>query len=376
MQDQSQPDSRRAPIPSEQTVPADAPALDCAHAANPAFSAQAVADDAEAQQSLGPAHISMSQLVKNAVAYIAGCLGACASIVGVQYVVGFVYGLFILTMNRVIADSGFSYAKAYNEGVTYALVVAQFISLAILLCWWRHIRYCSFSMSRRKSLRGGGATLQRVVGVILLGLGLQGMTSFLLDVILPLIPSLLHNYNEAMESSGLSEFSFITVLASTVLAPISEEIALRGLTLEFLLRLLCPEQRDSWARRQQLRRLRLPLELAPELSVEPLRFWIANVIQAIIFGILHGNVVQSIYTFAVGLVLGWMVYRTGRLRFGIGVHLVLNFSGYFINVLFALLAIFGLIGQFAGFVLIFAVGLILFIRGTAPKAGAGLDANA
>lgn len=53
----------------------------------------------------------------------------------------------------------------------------------------------------------------------------------------------------------------------------------------------------------------------------------AVVISALLFGLFHGNFYQLFYAAGVGLVLGWLKARTGRLRWGIALHMGINFMG-------------------------------------------------
>ena len=49
-------------------------------------------------------------------------------------------------------------------------------------------------------------------------------------------------------------------------------------------------------------------------------FWAANILQALYFGIIHGNLVQGGYAFLAGMVLGYLVKRNGTLAAGILCH--------------------------------------------------------
>ena len=63
------------------------------------------------------------------------------------------------------------------------------------------------------------------------------------------------------------------------------------------------------------------------------RFWAANAIQALVFGVMHLNVVQGVYAFALGLLLGWVFRRTGRLRAAVLLHMAVNASSMLMDVL-------------------------------------------
>ena len=66
-----------------------------------------------------------------------------------------------------------------------------------------------------------------------------------------------------------------------------------------------------------------------------MKFAAANVIQALFFGILHMNLVQGIYAFAVGLVLGYVAGKCRTVFLPILLHLCFNIAG---TVLAALLS--------------------------------------
>lgn len=56
--------------------------------------------------------------------------------------------------------------------------------------------------------------------------------------------------------------------------------------------------------------------------------WIAIVISALIFGFIHLNLAQGVHAFVIGLLLGWMYYRTGSILPGLVFHGVNNSVAY------------------------------------------------
>ncbi len=54
---------------------------------------------------------------------------------------------------------------------------------------------------------------------------------------------------------------------------------------------------------------------------------LAVVCSALIFGLFHGNFNQFVYATALGLVLGYVYLKTGKLRYTVGVHMGVNFLG-------------------------------------------------
>lgn len=131
--------------------------------------------------------------------------------------------------------------------------------------------------------------------------GAQCVLGVILQVVSEISPSVFDGYNEIMESVDLS--SVWMMLVAVILAPIGEEIAFRGMTFKF----------------------------ARKLSGN---FWIANIIQALCFGIAHGNIVQGSYAFGMGLVLGLLYKKYNSLIATMLAHLIFNFCGLFIDGLF------------------------------------------
>ena len=54
---------------------------------------------------------------------------------------------------------------------------------------------------------------------------------------------------------------------------------------------------------------------------------LAVVTSALMFGLFHGNLSQLFYAFALGLVFGYVYLKTGRLRYSVGMHMLINFLG-------------------------------------------------
>lgn len=84
-----------------------------------------------------------------------------------------------------------------------------------------------------------------------------------------------------------------------ILAPIAEEMVFRGAILRKLLTLLGNK-----------------------------RHWAAIALSAVLFGLLHGNLPQFIHAFVIGLLLGWLYYRTDSVIPGILFHWVNNTVAY------------------------------------------------
>jgi len=53
----------------------------------------------------------------------------------------------------------------------------------------------------------------------------------------------------------------------------------------------------------------------------------AVVVSAALFGLFHGNLSQFFYAFALGLVFGYVYITSGKLRYSVGMHMLINFLG-------------------------------------------------
>lgn len=80
-----------------------------------------------------------------------------------------------------------------------------------------------------------------------------------------------------------------------ILAPFAEEVVFRGAILRKLLGMM-----------------------------DEKRHWVAIAISALVFGLVHLNIPQGIHAFLIGLLLGWMYYRTRSILPGILFHWVNN----------------------------------------------------
>lgn len=88
-------------------------------------------------------------------------------------------------------------------------------------------------------------------------------------------------------------------LALGIFVPVAEELVFRGAILRSLLGLFSEQMH-----------------------------WVAIVLSALIFGAIHMNLAQGIHAFVLGLLIGWMYYRTKSIIPGIALHWVNNSVAY------------------------------------------------
>lgn len=140
-----------------------------------------------------------------------------------------------------------------------------------------------------------------IAAMLLCAIGIQYACSNALNFVYLVKPSWMEGYLQLMEAVGFADMDFIVILASVILAPIGEEVLFRGITLR----------------------------LAKNAGMN---FFMANMIQAICFGIAHLNVVQGIYAFVMGLILGYIYEKYNSLYVPILLHALINFFGTVVSV--------------------------------------------
>lgn len=174
---------------------------------------------------------------------------------------------------------------------TVISIIFSVFCIALFAIWY--YRSCSgnFKLNIKKDFHGF-----EILGIVLLVPGTQFMSSIVTGMISMAFPSWLEDYMELIENAGLSgEVSLLMMIYSVCLAPISEELIFRGVTL-------------------RIARRAFP-------------FWIANFIQALLFGIFHMNPLQGCYTFILGLFMGYICEKGGTLYHAIFFHFLFNLWG-------------------------------------------------
>lgn len=189
----------------------------------------------------------------------------------------------------------------YSTKAIYGVLLYHVIDVLVFGAWYY------FVWGKKK--RPDGVEKIKLIKwpvIILLGMLLQVLVSAVLNIIYVLAPELLANYMQMMQSVGLGEMSWFIILATVILAPIGEELLCRGIMLK----------------------------LAGKVTD---KFWIANTIQALAFGVIHMNWVQGIYAFVLGLILGYLYGKYQNIFACMVLHAVINFSSNYIDQFFLLL---------------------------------------
>lgn len=181
-------------------------------------------------------------------------------------------------------------ASDMNFNIIASIIFSVFC-IALFAIWYYRSCGGNLKINIKKSFHP-----YEILGIVLLIPGAQFMSSIVTSMIAVFFPNWFEDYMELIESAGLSgDVPLIMMIYAVLLAPIGEELIFRGVTL-------------------RIARRAFP-------------FWIANIIQALLFGIFHMNPLQGCYTFLLGLFMGYICEKGGTLYHAILFHFLFNLWG-------------------------------------------------
>ncbi len=236
------------------------------------------------------------------IGYFFLALAPAAACFVLQILIGAVYAIAMGVVKLVIfmvQNPGVSESIAmeyYMQETMNALVGGVFfyhlLSLPIFGLWYYFGCKKPKLKESAKHVSWKAVVIATIGGIVMLLMsnGLVGIETYLM-------PEYVENFVESMEMMDIG-FNVLATIATVVLAPIGEEILCRGLILYYA-------------------KKALP------------KFWMANILQAFLFGVIHGNLIQGIYAFADGLLMGWLAERYKSLLPCMLMHFVVNFSTTF-----------------------------------------------
>ncbi|MDZ5255160.1 type II CAAX endopeptidase family protein [Clostridium sp. LIBA-8841] len=236
---------------------------------------------------------------------------------------GFFIG-FYFVVNQVGSDS-FNVLEVLTPVMYHLSLVSDLIMLLVLFLIYLGAKEKLFKSCRFNRIQGN-----TIPYIIIFSIGLTMLILFLMGVFSSLLPSIFESYSIVGNAMLATHNSVLSLIIVIVLIPIFEEIFFRGVIFGFL--------RDNY------------------------KFPIALIVQALVFGILHGNLVQSVYAFILGLFLGAIFYYTNSLYASILSHITYNLFGILILPL--------IVSSLQGFspilvnIIFVAIALILLIFGS------------
>ena len=165
------------------------------------------------------------------------------------------------------------------------------------------IIFCGYLYSRKvevkESIKNGFKTLKQpkvIIPIVIIAILLQLIVSLLIYILENMFHGIFTEYTH-METALKLNRSILYLIGTVIAGPIAEEMVFRGLTLKIL--------REEFS------------------------YVIAIIIQALLFGVYHGNVIQFVYASLMGILFGFMVKKYDSIIPGIVMHAIINASFFF-----------------------------------------------
>lgn len=135
-----------------------------------------------------------------------------------------------------------------------------------------------------------------LIGLLLMVVGMQILINFVYSGVELFHPEWFTTYKKLMDQTNFSTIGAALMTIYAIFgAPIHEELVFRGVTLHY--------------------------------AKKAMPFWLANLLQALLFGVMHLNIIQGTYAFVAGLLLGYVYQHTKSLRVSIIFHMLFNLMG-------------------------------------------------
>ena len=213
------------------------------------------------------------------------------------------------------AVTGLQTGLEISSDVLYLISIVAEIVCGIVFAVW----YLFLTQGERKGKLAKFLTFKHAVLFLGLGIGSQFLTSGGMSLIQSFFPKVFSDYSEIMKMLTSGSLGMV-LLFTIILAPITEELIFRGIIYRFA-------GGDNY-------------------------FLAANIFQAVLFGIYHGNIVQGIYAAGLGFLLGYTFHKYQTIAAPMLLHMMINASS-------VLLGIFP--SNMAGIITITMLGGVLFI---------------
>ncbi|MFR3072537.1 MAG: lysostaphin resistance A-like protein [Paeniclostridium sp.] len=205
--------------------------------------------------------------------------------------IGLCIGLIILN-NLMIGVISFIFAafaknpNDFDQNLYILVFIGDLITLILV-----HLMFLGYDKKILSKELFKKISMQNIINIILFGIGCSVVLLILTGTLSRIFPE----YESVANELQLASNSWISLIITIFLAPICEEILFRYVIFGYL------KERYSLI--------------------------IAIIGQALAFGLAHGNIVQGIYTFIVGIALALIYIYSGSLVGSIVLHITFNMCG-------------------------------------------------
>lgn len=205
---------------------------------------------------------------------------------GIQLIVGFAFGILVTVYMMLSGNADLTALESdLMEYTTIIVLISN--TLSLLFIWL-------FFIIRKKRLLAEvqlrKCSVKQLVAVVLLGLGFSNVLSWVIEMI-PFPENLVESFVTSHDALSIGN-PIINFISVVIVAPVFEEIFFRGLIYT---------------------RLKSGMPTV-----------IAAVFSAVVFGVMHGEIIWMLYAFVVGLMLVWVFEKTKSLLACIVMHVANN----------------------------------------------------
>ncbi len=197
----------------------------------------------------------------------------------------------VRTIESIMSDA---YRQPMN--IAYMTLARYILYILIFGIWLYHIS----SSDERKSIVRRPAILTTAL-LVAAGWSGQIFVDSILTLVRPYFPNTFENYDKLTTNVTGAGSSWVLLLAVFVAAPIGEELLFRGLMQRYI-----------------------KTFFGKVFTKNVAIFTVLT--QALLFALYHGNIVQGIYAFIMGIFLGVLALQFGSLIPGILFHMAINIS--------------------------------------------------
>ena len=188
-----------------------------------------------------------------------------------------------------------------NDIVGISILVAHILTLISFGIWFYYLLGRPHFKIETSNFKG-----KNLVAILCLAEGICILTNSLMPFAYELFPQTLDSYSALMESAGFGT-NTLTLIAAVLVAPIGEELVYRGVVLHY------GKKMFNWCKHKKL------------------VFWLANILQAFLFGFYHMNIVQGTYAFFIGLLLGYAYEKFGSILVVMLIHALINAQSLYVG---------------------------------------------
>ena len=216
-------------------------------------------------------------------------------VIAVYYVL-FIAGIFLFGISPAFLGKSYSLDEflALTSNTNFNAVASMIYSgfcIVLFVIWLKKNFNMNFKVNVKEAFHP-----YEILGIALLVPGTQFLSGIVTGILAMIFPSWMDDYMALLENAGLTgDIPLLMIIYSVCLAPISEELAFRGVTMNII--------------------------------KKAFPFWLANIIQALFFGVFHLNPLQGCYTFVVGLFMGYICEKGGTIYHAILFHFLFNLWG-------------------------------------------------